>query len=165
VSSGTSKDLYCYRAPYQYTPQFGWHPTTIRAIAIGPGDRVYAWHSATPTSDVDTAGPVLVGAYLDPPAVQPGGNARVIVRAHRPDGTPLAGSIFFQAEAGLFHASSAAQVTGWTNAAGFFATGWRAPDSSQFTRDETYISAVVSDPRGHSGHVRVKVPILRQRLR
>jgi M6 family metalloprotease-like protein len=167
VSAGTSIDLDHYRPRQHYTSAPGRHLSTILAVAIDPSDQVHAWYR-DPISDVATAGPVQVGAYLDPqrPAVQPGMISRVIVRAHRPDGKPLVGGqVFLQAEAGLFRTSSAPQVAGQTSAAGFFATEWRAPDASLFTRNETYIHASVKNAQGHIGRVRVKVPILRQRIR
>jgi M6 family metalloprotease-like protein len=165
VSAGSSRDLGQYRQPYRYSPQSGWYPSTIVAMAIDRNDRVHAWHSDPQLGDVDLAGPVLVGAFLEQPAVQPGMSTRFIVRAHRSDGTPLAGRVSLFAEAGLFQASSAERMEGRADAAGYFSTEWRAPSVSGFTRDETYITAVVRNERGHSGRVRVKVPILRQPIR
>jgi hypothetical protein len=164
VSAGTSIDLDHYRPRQHYTSASGRPLSTILAVAIDSSDQVHAWYR-NPISDVVTAGPVQIGAYLDPqsPAVQLGMISRVIVRAHKPDGKPLVGvQVFLQAESGLFPASSVPQISGQTSAAGYFATKWRAPNASQFSHNETYIHASVRDAQGHVGRVRVKVPILRQ---
>jgi M6 family metalloprotease-like protein len=162
VSSGTSTDLDVYRPAEGFGLPPGRHPSRIRAVAIDPRHHVYVWYESISERDIDVEGPVLTGAYLDPPAVQPGGSARVIVRALDPTGRPIAASVTLSAQAGVFPASSARQITGQASGAGYYAADWRAPQVAPGGLSETYIDGVVANAQRHVGRFRLRVPLLLQ---
>ena len=165
VSAGTSTDLDAYRTAQGVTLPPGRHPTRMRAAAIDPRDRVHVWYGSVTTLDVDLTGPVLAGAYLDPPAVQPGGSARVIVRALDANGRPIAADVNLSAQAGLFPGSSAAQVAGRASAAGYYEIDWRAPQAVPGGASETAIYGVVANAQRQTARFRLRVPLLLQPIR
>lgn len=165
VSSGTSWKLDQYRPVQGITLPAGRHPSRIRAAAIDSQDRVHLWYGSVAERDVDLDGPLLAGAWLDPPAVQRGGKARVIVRALDSTGRPIAARVSLSARAGLFAGTSASQIFGQASEAGHYTAEWRAPDVLPAGSGEVFIDGTISNAHEQVGRFRLRVPLLLQQIR